>query len=302
MANYFNLPFLLPFKFYKSTQAPGMHFDDSWACEQVRKFERKVTYKQKWIKTKTTKLQCESSIIPNGLRIINQYGTTLKTINWVSVYAAVDYSIYELTFDVSDLADQTIYLYQLVQFLPISWPHISEPIQIGTSFENLRMITYKHSSNKDDVSWSTGLRMNFMCEWDIQDFVPESETTSYINEMKDAILLDGIYSRMFQLNVGDAPGVAPYIVDILARIMTCDYTVFENKRYTRKPGSEFKVTRVKGYPLIGASLDILESDNLSSLQSMEDGIINNGIITTFNIETGFFGPAAIIPIIEVEQS
>jgi len=57
MSNYLNIAKVLPFKFYKNTPTPGIHFDDDWACNQIRNWEKRVYYAQKWLRAYTTKLQ-----------------------------------------------------------------------------------------------------------------------------------------------------------------------------------------------------------------------------------------------------
>jgi len=301
----------MPFKFVPYNMT-GMHFDSKWYCKQIRSFELKAFYKQKWIKSVTTPLQIESSLTPDNLKLVDSTGAVVKQFIWVVKVTATNYKIYETTFDVSDKADGTYFLYQRVAFGDINWETISEPIAVASAHTNVILFKYSNSINKDDVAWTTGLRLTFMCEADIQDYEPSGEETDYVNQNADTETLDGIATRSFQLYIGDTKngvsGVPPYMVDILNRIfLGCDKILISDdntnwRQYDNKSQSKFKVTRTRGYPLIGASLDLVESQNLQSLEFADTTPLAAGIVTMFEMQTGFFGPAGLVNVTEVEEN
>ena len=77
--NYFNLPKALPFKFVNKAMT-GSHFDDKWFMFQIRDFEVKAKYNQKWVKSRTTRLQCEGTLAPDSLKLIDADGQEAKSI------------------------------------------------------------------------------------------------------------------------------------------------------------------------------------------------------------------------------
>jgi hypothetical protein len=224
---------------------------------------------------------------------------------------ATGYNIYETIYDVTDIGEDTYFLYQTVSLSATLYEFISEPILSVSTFPNILMFRYKNSFNKDDTAWTTGLEMIFMCEADIQDFEPEADETDFINQIQDTVNLDSIPSRMFQLYVGDArynySGVAPYILDILNRIFACDYISIgrpggKMMQYNNKSGSKWRVTRNRNYPLIGGAIDLVPRFNSQSQEASVTTPLPEGFIAAYNIETGFFGPGSIMPIIEVEEN
>ena len=301
MANLFDIPRVSPFWFVKLQATPGIHLDDSWWCERIKSFMRRVSYCQKWVKTDTTKLQIKSSIAPDTLKVYNSSGTVAKTIPWTEVFTAVNYSIYECTFDISDLAEGKYWLYQRVGVLSIDWPSISEPIHSKASWPNTVLITYKNSFNKDGVAWTTGIEMKFRVEAAIMEDDPDAEVTTYINQTRDTEVLDGTAFTKYKLFVGDAAGVAPYILNILNRIFLQNYTSIKGKKYVRNGNAQVETTRQKNYALVGGSLEIVEADNLDSLHFGDSTPLAPGIVTAYNIETTFFGPGALVPVIDVEE-
>lgn len=309
--NHFNLPLALPFRFVK-LNGLGIHFDDQLPFDQIRDHQRKVFYPQKWIKSVKTKLQCESSIAPNKLQLRKITGEIVKEFEWSSVVVATSYRIYETEYDVTDVPEGMYFLYQVVEGGDISWKRFSNAIEIRSTHKHCLTFKYKNSFNKDDIAWSTGLVMNFICEADIQSYEPDSDRVEYNNQTRDSVLIDAVPGRAFKLYVGDTiynkSGVAPYIVDILDRIFCFDFVSIAGTdlqswlQYKNKGGSDFKISEVREYPLIGAQLEVVPSKNLMSTQDADSTPFASGIITAYNIETGFFSSAATVPVINVEEN
>lgn len=302
--NHLKFPYQLPFKFVPLANT-GMHFDDKLFCKQIRSFEIKAKYKQKWLKNTTTDLIIESSIAPNDLILLNNYGIEIKTFEWSILLNGTNYSIYKINFDVSDIAEGVYFLYQKVAGGLINWEVISEPIHIASSHEDVIRFVYKNSFNKDDVPWTLGISFTFICEADIQDFEPDFDTIDFVDEVHDRKILYGTPFRQFQLYVGNTKngvsGVPPYMIDILSRVFTNDNVLIEEKKYVVKAGSKFKITRVRGYPLIGASLELWEGNNLQSLEFSDTTPLPDGFIAVYDIDTGLFGPGGLLNVIDVEQ-
>ncbi len=302
MANYFNIPRANPFRFVPATDTPGIHMDDDWSCNLIKSFERKVRYFQKWERADLTKLQVESTIMPAPLKLIDGYGITIKVFPWVAVFSGVTVSNYETYFDVRDVpVDGVYFLYQEVDFLSLSWKAISEPIDIRDKQPGTLLIEYSNSYNDWDVAFTTGIVMKFRCEAGIMDYTPERTRNAMVNQVADVTQLSGTPSRSFKLYIGDARGVAPYVVDILNYIFVCDRIIIAGREWQSSIGSKIEVTRIKGYPLIGAAIEIVEAKNRAALQFADVEVSLPGFITSYNIETAFFGPGALVPINEIDH-
>lgn len=304
--NYSNFPKISSFKMTPCNVAglSNMHMDYSWVYEQARDFETKVFYKQKWVKSNTTTLQVETTIPPSDLIIYQVVGGLLiqaKTIAWVKVFETIDYKIWELPFDVSDLDSGIYVLYQLFSFLAINWAYLSEPIHIADSWPGTRLVEYKHSFNDYDVAWSTGIKMKFRCEMDIMDFNPESDRTEWANQLQGAKTLKGVPYRSFKLLIGDAFGVPPYIIDIMNRITLCDYQNYEGKLYERAIGSKWGINSIRGSRMQGAEVQVVEATNEYSLHFNDNGApLAPGLITAYNIDTTVFSGGTLVPIFDVQ--
>lgn len=311
MASHLKISFLWPFKMVPQSTSAGIHFDDDWSLNQIKSFERRVYYKQKWQKSDTTKLQIESSILPDSLKVYNPERQLAKEFAWTAVFTTVAYKIYEVEFDISDLSDGVYFLYQRVAFASaIEWIAISEPVHVKTEWKNTLGFRYKHSFNDYDVAFTTGLEFFFRCEGCIPptSITPKRDATEFVSQNSNTELLKGYPARQFVLHIGGTDrdnGLAPWVTDLMSRIFSCDTVYINDKRYSANPGADFKNSPIKGYPLLASSLEIVESRNPSSLEFADtEGLAEGlaGIVTAYNIETSFFGPGALVPVIEVEEN
>lgn len=295
---HFNYPLINPIKLVKGTNA--VHFDDSLTAQRLKGYHFRAYYDQKWVKSDTTKLQLESSIAPDDMKIY-QRRTVVKAIPWTAVYTTASYKVYELTFDLSDLPDGKYFVYQRVALLGVEWEAISEPIYLKDSWPNTLLIKYKNSFNDFGVAWTTGIEMCFRIEAGIEDPDFKLGRTAYVNQVRKVATLKGMPYRVLKLNVGEAPGVSPYMIDILTRIFDCDYIKIEGKFYQADEEAKMEKNQPKNYPLMGASIDIVEAEGSDSLSFSDTTPLAPGIVTAYNIETAFFGPGAVVPILDIEK-
>jgi len=117
MANFSKISLHCPFRFVPNTATPGIHFDDSWACEQIKSFQRKAYYTQKWLRQTTTKIKMISTVAPDDLKVYDNTMAVLKSIAWVNVSGLSGYNVFEVTVDLSDKPTGNYWLYQKVELL-----------------------------------------------------------------------------------------------------------------------------------------------------------------------------------------
>lgn len=301
--SYIKFPFILPFKFVK-WKSTGIHFDDKWTRDRTLFYERPVYYKQKWKRSVTTTIQVEAGVAPEPIEYYNGNGDKVKQTNWAAVFLSIDYGIYEVEIDFSDLPPHTYFLYQKAVVGAVAYEAITEPILVADDHRNILMFEYSHHFNDYDIAWTTGLRMKFFIEAGITDFSPEGEVTEHVNQTNDISVLNAVPSRSFKLLVGDANGIPPYALDILARIFKCSRVVIEGMRYARVPQSEIEKNFIKGNHLMGAAIEIAPAFNNQSLEfNSENGELLGlpGIVTAYNIQTAFFGTGTLVPITDIEK-
>lgn len=299
---YVKISFHTPFKFHRY-QSNGIGFDDKWTRDQRFFFEMPIYYKQKWNIGDKTKIQMESTSIPDDLKYINHLGQVIKNTSWTSVVVATSYRIYEVEVDFSTLPNNSTYfLYQLVQSGLNFWPYMSEPIAVATNWPNTLLYTYSHHFNDYDMAWTTGIELKFRCESGIVEFDPVTNRTTHVNQTADVSTLNGVPSRSFKLYVGLATGVPPWILDLFNRIFSCSRVLIGDMRFQMPEGGKIEKNFIKGNRMMGALIDIVPQFNNMSLE-YNDGVTGgkHGIIAAYNIDTSFFGKGSIIPILDIEK-
>lgn len=302
--NYCNIPMALPFRFVKAGVDASVNFDDDWACNQIRSHQRKVYYFQKWIKSKTTKLQVESTIAPQDLKAYNVAMVVAKSFEWTAVFDSGTYKIYECTVDMSDQPDGKYWFYHEVKdFVSIDWKWISNPIDLKAAWPNVRELRYRNTKNANGMAWTTGIECSFFVECDIppNTLDPARDRSAYVNQIVDTSSLKGTPSRVFKFYVGDQHGVAPWVVDLLNDIFCCDTIYYEGKQYQSTDGSKWEKTSFDTYPLMWCSIDVTDRFNRRVSQQSSTDLGEGGVIVVSQINTNFFGPDSPVIVTEYQQ-
>lgn len=233
MTSFLNIPFLNPIKFVPNTATPGKGFDDDWMYNQIKSFESKVNYYQKWQIGDTTPVQVESTILPDDLKIYDCTKTSVKSIAFTKTADGLDLgtNIYEAVVNLDDLpVNKVYYAYIKATYGDVSFEAISEPIRLQALWPGTLNFTYKNSVNNYGVAFTTGIDFNFRCEAGIMDFNPDADNSDYIDQIHNVEQLTGTPYRTFKLYIGDEKGVAPWVLDLLNRIFICDHVEIEKDR------------------------------------------------------------------------
>lgn len=311
MSNYLNIPFVSPFKWVPHTLTPGIHFDANWHYRQIKNWETKRGYYQKWKRSITTWIQITATIPPDPLKVYDINQQLIKSFLWTITGVGVgDEKCYETLIDFTDVATDGVYfMYQKNELLSVKFEAITEPILLKDNHSNLLLFSYKNSFNDHGVVWTTGIEMHFMCEAAVCDFNPDGDRNAYIDQIHNVKTLSGSPFRTFKLEVGEAPGVAQWVIDTLNRIFHCDRVILGEPggpvgiQYERPDGAKWDISRIRGYSLIGGRTDILPAQNVDSLQFIDVEPIAPGIIVAYNLDQGIFGTTTnIVHITDFEQT
>lgn len=311
MSNYLNIPFLTPFKWVPHTLTPGIHFDDDWSYQQIKSWEYKRGYFQKWKRSITTTIQITSTIEPDPVKVYDKQQQLIKQFAWTVVGVGIgSEKAYALTVDFTDVATDGVYfMYMKASLLSVLFEAITEPILLKDDHTNLLQFTYSNSYNDFGAIFLTNPKLEyvFLCEAAITDFNPDGDRNSFVDQVHDVETISAMPFRTFKLDVGEAPGVAPWVIDLLNRIWHCNKVLLGKPgqlglQYERPESSKWEIARVKGYPLIGGRLDIMPARNNSSLQFIHEDPIQPGIIVAYDLTQDFFGTNNnIVHITDFEQ-
>jgi len=311
MANFTDIAFLNPIKWYKNTNTPGMHLDDDFAYNQIKVFETKYCYSQKWQTNDETPLQIVSTVAPSPVKVYTSGGVITATeFPWtlVGTSGTLGVNLFECNIDFSMLAEGFYYFYFECTLLSYSAKFVSEKQNVRTFHKLTTLFTYKNSKNKHGVYFNTGIRLNFRCEAGLMDYQPESEGKDYVDQIFNTTLLSATPYDTFKLYIGEAPGVPNYIVKILNYIFACDYVLLRRNltesglQYVKPIGEKWEATRVKGFPQFGWATTIQPAINQTGIQYNDNApALTPGIVTAYNIDTNLFStdPVEIVHIIDI---
>lgn len=311
MSSYLNLSLANPIKFTEFTDTNENHFDLRWTKDQRLPNAVKAYYKQKWYRSLTTPIQIESTIPPTTVKIVDPFGAVVKTINWDTIFVGTNYNIYQFIFDISDIAAGTYFIRFDVTKLSFDRKIVSEPIMSADSFGSIPMLVFQYwnSFNDFDIAWTLlpDTRMIFCCEGCIpaNQMLPKRNATSYANQDNRVKVLSAVPYRLHQLYVGGTKldiGVAPYVLDIVNRIMDHDSVYINEKAFVANVSAEWKKTDILDYPLVTGALDICEAGNRGGLNFSDSTPIAPGIVVGYDLDTAIFGAGTVVPILEVQEN
>lgn len=307
MANFIQIPKCSPVKFYESKTVTGIGFDQDFAFNQIKSFERKVTYTRKWQRgSDTTPIQVQATLLPGPIQVMDCNAVVVKTIVFTLALPGDGYNVYEAVIDLDNLPDNVYYLYSYTSLFALSFKIISEPIFLKDYWSNTLMFEYSNAVNDFEVIFTTSIKYRFRCEAGIMDFQPDGEATDYTDQVHNIEILSGSPFRTFTLYIADEKGVAAWVLDVLNRIFYCNKVVISQDgtngiQYVKPANAKWAISRQKGYPLFGASAEIQEAINSNSLQLNSLDSLTPGFIKAYNIETGFFGNGTEVIITEIQS-
>lgn len=282
------------------TDTVNVHFDGNYFEKNIKPFETNVCYFQKWNLADTTLLQITSTITPSPLTI-NKNGVVVKSIAFANVgTVALGVIVFEALVDFAGLAEGIYQVAVKGTLMSNSFEYLSEPIHLKVKHANTMLFTAYNSYNDFDVVFTTNYKLAFRCEAGIMDFNPERDRASFTDEVHYIKTLSAVPFRQYKLYIGEAAGVAPWVVDTLNRLFCCNHVEIDGLQYETNEGAKWEISRQKGYPSIGASIEITEAKNLYSNQSAS-GFTSPGIVTAYDLDTNFFGASpSVVHVLDIE--
>ncbi|HTE08110.1 MAG TPA: hypothetical protein VK628_05070 [Flavitalea sp.] len=288
------IPKLNPVDFYLSDYAPPPQYgtpfmDDVPFVQQVRSYQLKKNYCQKWTVHDVINLQFEANAAPIQIDIRDCSGTSVNAVNAVQrrKNKYIDnYSVYEATLPLTGIAPGNYYLTLKVQNTEL----FSEPFQVFATLPNSVLIEYNNSRYKGDVVFETGIRFSFRVEALITEFSPGNERVAYRDQRLNPTILSSRPFRSWNLVVGFNYGVPDWVGEMINHIFSCDNVAIDGVTYSVLEDSKIEVTeRDPQYPMKTFSVQILEGYNRSSKTFGIEMDANNRILTGSPISRDIFG-------------
>jgi len=310
MANFTEIPFCSPVKFYING-SNGIHLDQDFAVNQIKPFETFYCYKQKWQFGDSTPLQIISTVAPSDI-VVYTGESKLAGLSfpWTMVGSggALGVNLFECTINLDALIPGYYHLYFEAKLMSYAAKFVSEKLDVRAFHRNTLMFSYRNSVNDFGAYFYTGIIYNFRCEAGLMEYQPEAEGSDYVDQVYDLSILKSTPFDTFRLFIGEAPGVANYVVKILNYIFACDTVrirrdlLDSGMLFTKAVNDKWEATRHKGWPNAGWVTTVQPSVNQSSLQYNDGSTLTPGVVTAYDIDTNLFStePVETVHILDHE--
>lgn len=270
-----NIPDLNPVKFYSETLTYPVNYrsrfmDDFNFQNQLRDFEYKVKYNQKWMLDDIIHLFMETDFTDLKVHVIGCDENIYKTYTPAVVTSAInpsplDFRSVSITLD--DLTPGIYYLRIQVTLLGAKKNYDSEPFELSELVENSVLLHYSNETNDYDVAFDTGIVFALRVEGGLstEGYRPGSKRKVYEDQNLNAVRLSATPFETERLVIGGSEGVPKWVIKLVNAIFCCDYTTIDGKQYVRMEG-EIEPKREENYPMAGWSFDVREAKNKYSNQ------------------------------------
>lgn len=285
------VPFLNPIRFVP-VGSTAVNFDSDWYYNQIKYYETKITYFQKWVFGDPIYLQIASNFSPITLELRNCKGQTLNTYSFSLKTTAVvnpDLLTYECSLTIPIVEEGEYFFVLNVGFDVTLEQFISEPQYFSDDPNRTMWFEYKNSYNKFNIVFNTGIQFGFRVESSRGPLAPMSVDTVWQDQPLDLETIDSIPYRQFKLSVGGLWGVPDWVIEKVNRIFSCDTVFIDGRQYTKADGAKWETIVAEGYPLRGWKIDIRETKNNYSLQAENNFSPAEQFAVVYNIETKAFG-------------
>lgn len=215
-------------------------------------------YAQKWERNDLTIIQVISENQPSLTMMQAEDNLLVRTFNpeIVGEVKDTDLDIYQfrINFNITEgdyyfrLADSQDELY-------------SEIINIKAKHKDTIFIEFNNEEDHEGFKFSDlETNVGFRVEGTVQEFTPDSNDNVYRDTNVTPVTLSSKPFRLFKLYIGGSKGVPDFILDLVNRIFSCDFTEIDGKLFNKTPDSEWDVVRFDTNPFGGMSMIVQAVD------------------------------------------
>lgn len=140
----------------------------------------------------------------------------------------------------------------------------SKPFLLKKSHTRTIPIYYRNSKNDFGVAFDTGIEFFIRADASVHSMNPVIDSTIFFNQIKKASLLKAVPWETYTLQAGGSFGIPESLLLKLNYVMSCDRKRLESMSFELNEGAEWEVQRVDGYPLVSATVEIVNNSSENS--------------------------------------
>ncbi len=295
MANQIIFPYLSPVKFTKMTpeaipQYVSKFIDDYRFKDTIRDFEQPVCFMQKWLMDDAVRLQFISNYAPLTLKLMDENGLMVHSQVFETMQQDAFRPGYYIRQSETDVAgfDPGYYYWQIEAG---STPHIwvSEPQEFVEEYPNSLYAEYSHYERYGDVIFDAPYSPTIRIPAILKFKAPGAKDTVYEDQPMDQEMIKSVPYRLWDLIIGDAKGVPPWLIDKINWILGCSDLRFDGRYYTKNEGATLEENETDRYPMAGYKIEMRERYRKTGVEYDDDVQITGTAVAMAVIDAKGFG-------------
>lgn len=266
-------------------------FMDDWRfCETIRNYEQQTCYLNKWQQSDTIVEQFISNYGPVSMQLKDVDGNNVGSqVNYVTGQQDYFRPGYYIRTGTRSLAGVPFgyYYWQLSVGGSSAW--VSDPFEVVEVATNTLYAQYRNYERFGDVIWETGITMNMRWPAILQFKAPGSKDTIYEDQPLNETMVKSRPYRLFDLIIGDAKGIPPWLIDKINWILGCSDLQLDGRYYTKNDGAKLEENRADYTALAGYIIEMREKFNRGGVSYQDDTVIAGYAYATAIINKKGFG-------------
>lgn len=258
--------------------------------DTIRSFEQKVCYIHKWQQTDTIKEQFISNYGPLSVQLKDEDGKSVgPPVSFTTGqqdFFRPGYYLRTVSLPLGAV-DPGYYYWQLTVGSSDVW--VTDPFEVVEEALNTLYTQYKHYERYGDVLWETGIELNLRIPAILEFKAPGSKDTLYEDQPLNETMVRARPFRLFDLIIGDAKGVPPWLIDKINWILGCSDVKFDGRYFTKNEGAKLEENKTDLYPMAGYTIEMREKLNRSSVSYEDDSAVVSYGYAVAVINTKGFG-------------
>lgn len=258
-----------PIRFYEvaPNQSPlylTKRFDDYPFRYQIKEWQERSKYVQKWATNDTTTLQFESDFASIQIEIVNRYNQRVR--------------LFVLSKKMQNMYEPNLYAYETpVYFAGLppgcygmnmyvggqNTPYAyTEPFHLKDRWPNTLLYEYNSTELYHlGVIFGTGIVFKFRVEGTIDYPKFGAKSTGFINQQQDPILTNSTPTTIYPMVIGGSYGVPAWVPSLLSYIYACDNVITDGHKYGKDPEEEFNYKDIENYAMKAITFEVMEGIN-----------------------------------------
>lgn len=284
----------VPLGYTKASYYKNYTMDQDWYKNRISQWIDQNNYYAPWESDESIPLQCQTyGLSPVTLQLLNEQGQPQGAP--FALPLATDpaippgQSLFQGSYPLAGLQGIYYFLWTMgTGAATATW--ISEGINVQPSWDdNTIRFDATNSSNKLDTIFSTGYSINFRVHGQINQYVPKSKFTTFIDQPQDIDLLNAIPYDTWTLEVGRGSGIPDYIRQKIDRVLLYDTVFIDGDQYSRDADAQWDVQTFPGEPKAYMSLAIRRAKNVNSNTLNTAGQLNSQMYGGYTMDAAAFG-------------